>query len=75
MKLAIKIIVAILFAAFAYILSSLVLGMLMGPGLLPQTLSAVIGIAALLLGLFGKPGKGPDNQFGGPGGPGPMNID
>ena len=80
MKFAIRLIIAVLFGAFAYVVSSLVVGTLMGAGLVSQIIAAVIGIGFFLVALFGKPGAGRghhtgDNNFGGPGGPGPTTFD
>lgn len=79
MKFAIRLIIALLFAAFAYVISSIVLGTLMGAGLVSQIIAGVIGVGFFLIALFGKPGKGRDshlndNNFGGPGGAGPTTF-
>jgi uncharacterized membrane protein len=72
MKFAIRLIVALLFAAFAYVISSIVIGTLMGAGLVSQIIAGVIALGFFLIALFGKPGAGrskqfDDNNFGGPG--------
>ena len=76
MKLAIRLTIALLFAAVAYVISSIVIGTLMGAGLVSQIIAGVIGLGFFLIALFGKTGAGrssqfDDNNFGGPGGPGP----
>ncbi|MEE2526343.1 hypothetical protein V0U79_08190 [Hyphobacterium sp. HN65] len=79
MKFAIRLIIALLFAAFAYVISSIVLGTLMGAGIVSQIIAGLIAIGFFLIALFGKPGAGRsnhfnDNNFGGPGGPGPTTF-
>ena len=76
MKIAIRLIIAVLLTLFAYVLCSLVLGNLMGPGLVTQIIVGVSCVFVFLVVLFGKPSSGRGN-FGGNdiGGPGPMNLD
>lgn len=54
MKFAIRLIIAVLFGLFAYVLLSLVLGIVLENQWLSSGLSIVLAIAAFLIALFGK---------------------
>lgn len=74
MKFAIRLIIAVLFGLFAYVLLSIVLGTVLENQWLSSGLSIVLAIAAFLIALFGKGSAGgPD--INGPGGMGPTNFD
>ena len=74
MKFAIRLIIAVLFGLFAYVILSVVLGVVLENRWLSSGLSAALAIGAFLIALFGKGDPGGPN-INGPGGIGPSNLD
>jgi hypothetical protein len=75
MKIAIRLIIAVLFGLFAYVLLSLVLGTVLENQGLSSGLSTVLAIGAFLIALFGKGAARGGSDINGPGGMGPSNFD